>query len=168
VNDDAKLLLGYVDGELSPLEAERFRARLAESPELRQRLSEMRRVGGLVRLWADDAQARAGSLLEPTLERVSEAQRRRNRTVSIGFALGALLVMALPSGARSSLVAPAFSAPAASLQPPIAKPAGAAIERIEAGDKQAQVFVVGDSSTPVVWLLDDDAVDDDTDEQDPG
>jgi hypothetical protein len=44
----------------------------------------------------------------------------------------------------------------------------AAIERIEAGDKQAQVFVLGGSTTPVVWLADDAPDDDASYLQDPG
>lgn len=46
-----------------------------------------------------------------------------------------------------------------------AEPTAAAIERVEATDRQAQVFVLGGSSTPVVWLADED---DDAEQQDPG
>jgi anti-sigma factor RsiW len=163
VTEDAQLLLRYVDGEMSPGEAQKFRARLAESPALRQKLQEMRRVGALVRLWASGVERRAEALVEPTLLRVHAAQRRSVRVATLSYALAALLVVALPWSQR----APELAAPA----PPSQKlmPAGAAIERIEAGDTQAQVFLVGTSSTPVVWLADD-AQDDDDDphEQDPG
>lgn len=70
---ETELLLRFLDGELSGAEAERFRARLARSPELSRRLREMRRVGALLRFWAEDAQSRAGELLEPTLQRVRRA-----------------------------------------------------------------------------------------------
>jgi len=158
-----ELLLRFVDGEMSTEEAEKFRARLAESPALRRELQEMRRVGGLVRLWASGVEPRAHDLVEPTLLRVRQAERRSAFTGSLSYALAAALAVLLPWSQH----APEPSAPA-----PVARgvtPAGAAIERIEAGDTQAQVFVLGTSSTPVVWLADD-MQDGDADppEQDPG
>ncbi len=161
LNGDSELLLRYLDGELSPQEAEQFRVRLAESSELRSRLREMQRVGSLLRLWADDVGERAGDLLEPTLRRVRVAERQRARQATVGLGLAAVLVAAaLPwSGAsqRGPVLAPLG---------PSSAPPGAAIERIEAGGKHAQVFVVGSESTPVVWLADDTESEDDG--QDPG
>jgi anti-sigma factor RsiW len=150
VKSTDELLLRYLDGELSAPEAERFRARLAESPELRCRLRELQRVGALVRLWADAVGQRAGELVEPTLRRVQLAERRRAQRTTLGLGLAALLVAAaLPwsgvGGHASPLVAPGPDRPAH----------GAAIERIEAGGKHAQVFVVGSDSTPIVWLADE-------------
>jgi hypothetical protein len=122
----------------------------------------MQTVGALVRAWADRAEGRAGSLLEPTLERVQQAEQRRGRHASLGLALAAALAFALPwaQEARPPLQAGLMA------RPLIAD--SAAIERLEAGDTQARVFVVGRSGTPVVWLADDALEDDGAAEQDPG
>lgn len=163
MNDEDEQLSRYLDGELSPREAELFRARLAESPELARRLDELQRVGALVRLWADGAGRGADHLLEPTLRRVQDVARRRSRHGSLGLALAAVLAAALPwsSAAQhgTSLVRLSQALPER----------GAAIERIESGDKQARVFVVGKSSTPVVWLADEvESEEQAAAEQDPG
>ena len=163
MTEETKLLLRYVDGDLSPSEAEEFRARLADNPELERELVEMQTVGSLVRAWANGAEARGNGLLEPTLTKIHEADQRRARHASLGLAVAALVLALTPwaeqvhSPLRSGLMA----------RPLLAR--GAAIERLEAGDSQAQVFVVGSSATPVVWV-DEDAIDDDADleQQDPG
>ena len=163
MNDESELLQRYLDGDLSAVEAEQLRARLAHSPELAQQLAELRQLGALVRGWADDAQARGALLLEPTLRRVHAVERQRGRHATLGFALAAMLVAALPFASQAH-----FSHPAAPLQARVVSP-GAAIERIEAGDQHAQVFVVGAASTPVVWLSDDNADEAEASvEQDPG
>jgi hypothetical protein len=99
----------------------------------------------------------ADELLQPTLERVARSESKRARQGLLGYALAAVVLVALPwarSGVEPS--APVPTAPAQS---------GAAIERVEAPDRQAQVFVVGSDRTPVVWLVDEAA---DASEQDPG
>lgn len=158
MNHDTEQLLRYLDGELSPAEAQRFRARLAHSPALRAELGEMRRVGDLVREWARGVEPRAVALLEPTLERVHAAERRGFRATSVCAALAALALLLpwstvreLPEGWQAGGTAPV----------------GAAIERLEAADRPAQVFVLGSAATPVVWLADDDA-DDGAADQGPG
>ena len=163
MTEESLFLLRYLDGEMSESESASFRARLAESPALRQKLQEMRRVGALVRVWASNAERRADGLVEPTLLRVQAARRRSARAASWGYAVAALLAVVLPWSQR----VPQLAVPA----PPSAQitSKGAAIERIEAGDTQAQVFLVGTSSTPVVWLADDvQDEDDDPHAQDPG
>lgn len=152
MTEESEQLLRYADREMSAEEAQAFRVRLAESPALRQKLQEMRRVGRLVRLWSSAAERRAEGLLEPTLHRVRQAQRREARAATFCYALVAVLVLALPwSRPAERLIAPTpASQPAAS-----DVPAPAAIERIDAGDTKAQVFMVGSSATPVVWLADD-------------
>ena len=160
VSPETKRLLRYLDREMSRDEAEQFRARLAESPVLRQKLLEMQRVGALVRRWARAAEARAGELVEPTLERVRETEHKQRRQTTLGYALAAVLLIVLPWSRR----APELTG---SVGPSAVLPAGAAIERVEAVDQQAQVFVLGSSSTPVVWLADD-AADDTVAEQGPG
>jgi anti-sigma factor RsiW len=162
VTSRSKLLLRYIDGELSPAEAAEFRARLARDPELERELLEMQTVGSLVRAWAEQAESRAGALLAPTLARVQQAEQRRARHASLGLAIAAALAFALP-WARDAHAPPA---PSLTARPLVA--AGAAIERLEAGDTQARVFVVGSSATPVVWLADAAWVDDAGGEQDPG
>jgi anti-sigma factor RsiW len=165
MSDDCVLLQRYLDGDLTPLETEQLCARFAHEPELSRELGELRRVGGLLRLWADDVQQGA-SLVEPILRRVQLAERQRARYAARGFALAAALVVALPFASLSRLAvapAPALAAFALASWP------GAAIERIEPGDTHAQVFVVGATSTPVVWLSDETG--DDVDaliDQDPG
>ena len=117
----------------------------------------------MVRGWAERAEARAGELLAPTLAKVQEAEQRRARHASLGMAVAVLMLAVTPwaehvqEPLRSGLMA----------RPLLAR--GAAIERLEAGQSQAQVFVVGSSATPVVWV-DDDIIDDDADaeQQDPG
>lgn len=160
MNRDTEQLLRYLDGELSPAETQRFRVRLAHSPALRAELGEMRRVGDLVRVWARGVEPRAAGLLEPTLARVHTAERRRSRASSVGAALAALALL-LPWSAVRELPG-ALGAPSA---PPVA---GAAIERLDAADRPAQVFVLGSAATPVVWLADDDVADDAGPEQGPG
>ena len=161
MSPDTERLLRYLDREMSRDEAEQFRARLGEDPALRQELAEMQRVGALVRRWASTAEARAGELVEPTLVRVRESEHKRRRQATLGYALAAILLVVLP-----------WSRPAPDLTgvvaPSAVQPAGAAIERLEAVDKQAQVFVLGDSSTPVVWLADEASDDDAAEQQGPG
>ena len=162
MNTDTKRLLCYLDGEMSGEEAEAFRVRLAESPELARKLQEMQRVGALVRGWAAAAEERGAGLVEPTLVRVQNAERKRARQTTLGYAVATALLLVLPWSRQ----APELAAPIA--QAEAAKPSAAAIERIEAGDKQAQVFVLGGSTTPVVWLADDVPDDDAAETQDPG
>jgi len=155
VNDEAMRLQRYLDGELSPEEAAEFRELLADSPALRRELEQLRGLGAAVRSWSGSVEARAGELLAPTLERVAQNERKRARQSLVGYALAAVVLVALP-WARPGFepLVPSPVAPA---------PQGAAIERVEATDRGAQVFVVGTDSTPVLWLADDD-----TSEQDPG
>lgn len=157
MSSDTELLLRYLDHDMSLAEAAHFRARLAESPALRRELAEMRRVGALVRLWAEDAEGRAEPLVESTMRRLEDSSRRRGRYASLGYVLAAVMLVALP-WSRGTEVHKLEAPPA---------PA-AAIERVEATDQQARVFV-GSSGTPVVWLADDVQEDDaDEHEQDPG
>jgi anti-sigma factor RsiW len=166
VKDETKLLLRYLDGELSPAEAEHFRARLADSPELGRELDRMQEVGALLRVWSKSAAARGAELLEPTLRRV-EAEHRAGRrrsvygTLACGLALSLLFVLHGSSGSLAATPAVEHLQAAHFL-------GGAAIERVEASDQQAQVFVVGRASTPVVWLADDAQDDDGPSNQDPG
>ena len=163
MSPETQRLLRYLDREMSRDEAEHFRARLAASPALRQKLQEMRHVGTLVRRWASASEARAAELVEPTLLRVRAAERKRRQQTTLGYALAALLLVGLPWRQRAAeLTAPVVGLNVA------AQPAGAAIERIEAVDKQAQVFVLGSSRTPVVWLADDVTDDETTEPQGPG
>jgi ferric-dicitrate binding protein FerR (iron transport regulator) len=162
VKAQTKQLLRYLDREMTATEADAFRARLAESPELRRELQEMQRVGALLRGWAAEAEAQGESLLEPTLARVQAASSRRGRQTALGYALAAALVLALPWSRQVPELR--AEAPIAAKVTPV-EPSAAAIERVEATDRQAQVFVLGGSSTPVVWLADEA---DDTDEHDPG
>lgn len=162
MNDDFSQLCRYLDGEMSPEEAELFRQRLAESPELSARLAELGELGAALRRWAVSTEGRAADLVGPTLERVREAQQKRSRRATLSYALVAALVLALPWSRQPLELS---SAPAV----PVAAPASsAAIERVEAPDRQAQVFVVGSSATPVVWLADDAQEDDDVTNQGPG
>jgi anti-sigma factor RsiW len=165
VTSDGQLLQRYLDGELSSAEVSAFRERLAASPELQRELTELQLLGGLLRRWADDAGSRAGSLLEPTLERVEVAEQRRGRHASLGMAVAAVLLLLLPTSGqvgftpRSRPVSEALLAPEA--------PPPAAIERLEAADRHARVFAVGSASTPVVWLADD-LVESEVEQQGPG
>lgn len=161
MNDDFSQLCRYLDGDMSPEEAQLFQQRLAQSAELSRQLAEQRLLGNLVRRWSISTEDRAADLVEPTLLRVQEAQRARARRTHLGYALAAVLVLALPWSRRPPELA---SAPAAALAAPVSS---AAIERVEAPDRQARVFVVGSSATPVVWLADD-AQDDDETNQGPG
>jgi hypothetical protein len=164
VNDD-ELLQRYLDGELSSEEACAFRVRLLSSPELQRELTELQLVGGLVRRWADEAGERASSLVQPTLARVDEAAAVRSRHASLGMAVAAVMLVLLP-GSGQQAFAPLPTTLGKTAQTEVAPPP-VAIERLEAGDRHAQVFVVGKSSTPVVWLADE-ASEETTEEQDPG
>ncbi|HVY26830.1 MAG TPA: hypothetical protein VHB79_09770 [Polyangiaceae bacterium] len=161
MNDDFSQLCRYLDGEMPPEEAELFRQRLAQSPELSRQLAQLGELGSAVRRWAVSTEGRAADLVAPTLQRVREAQRKRARSATLGYALAAVLVLALPWSRQPLELS---SAP---LRPAAAPACSAAIERVEAPDRQAQVFVVGTSATPVVWLADD-ADDDDVTNQGPG
>jgi anti-sigma factor RsiW len=164
VNADKLQLLRYLDGDLSVEEARAFRARLVESPALQRELAEMRRVGALLRSWAAEQEGRASDLVEPTLARVSTQQARGARFAALGYALAAALVVVLPwspattpaSGARLPLALAVAPTP------------GAAIERVQAVDKPAEVFVLGIDGTPVVWLSDDAQDDEAPVDQGPG
>jgi len=161
VNLQTKQLLRYLDREMSAEEAEGFEQSLAESPELCRELAELRRVGAFVRSWAASAEARGAELLEPTLVRVKDAERKRSRQATLGYALAAALLVVLPWSRRAPELTHAN-------QHSEVTPPGAAIERLEAADTRAQVFLVGSSSTPVVWLADDAPDDDSPEEQGPG
>jgi anti-sigma factor RsiW len=146
---DDLLLQRYLDGDLSRVEAEALRARLARSPELCHKLAGLRRMSGLLQLWAEGTQRRAADLVEPTLRRVQAVEQKRARHATLGFALAAALVAVLPFASQAHFT------PAARLHAPAVLAPGAAIERIEARDQHARVFVVGAAGTPVVWLSDD-------------
>lgn len=161
MKSQTKQLLCYLDREMSAEEAEGFERTLAESPELRRELAELRRVGVFVRSWAASAEARSGELLEPTLVRVKDAERKRSRQAMLGYVLAAALLLVLPWSRRG----PELGQPN---QHRDVSPPGAAIERLEAADTRAQVFLVGSSSTPVVWLADDAPDDDAPEQQGPG
>ena len=158
MNPQTKRLLCYLDHEMSAEEAELFQKSLEASPQLRQELAEMQRVGAFVRGWAAAAEARGAELLEPTLARVKEAERKRSRQATVGYVLAAALLIVLPWSRHAPELALPVQHDAALL------PLGAAIERLEPADTRARVFVVGSSSTPVIWLADD-APDDETSEQ---
>ena len=158
---EAELLQRYFDREMSPAEAEHFRERLAQSPELRRELRELQQVGALLRVWSGTVETRGAELLEPTLRRIRTAQRLRSSypVLACGVAFAVLLVL---RGSSSALPAQAKHLEA------IHFASSAAIERVEASDQQAQVFVVGAAATPVVWLLDEGQEEDGPPEQDPG
>ena len=162
MNLRTKRLLRYLDREMSAEEAEGFEESLAESPELRRELSEMRRVGAFVRGWAASVEARGAELVEPTLARVKDAERKRARQATLSYALAAVLLIVLPWSRHT----PELAMPHGRSQ--LLTSPGAAIERLDAADTRAQVFVVGSSSTPVVWLADDTPDDDSSEQQDPG
>lgn len=161
MNEDTQLLLRYVDREMSALEAERFAARLRESPELARQMREMQQVGVELRRWSNEVEGRADGLLEATLERVRGVGARRRQKYWLGYGVAALALVALRASAtlESPTALDASAAPAA---------AGAAIERIELTQPSAQVFMVGSSATPVVWLADDAQDDQEPSDQDPG
>ena len=162
VNSEAKRLICYLDGEMSSDEAEEFRSRLADDPALGKQLQEMQRVGVLVRGWAAMAEVRGAELLEPTLARVQNAERRRARQTTVGYAIATAFLLVLPWSRQPPELATNTPQTASKHS------SAAAIERIEAGDNQAQVFVLGGSTTPVVWLADDAPDDDAPYLQDPG
>lgn len=164
MTDDSEQLQRYLDGELSPEQACAFQERLSASPELQRDLTEMQLIGGLLRRWADDAEHRAGALVEPTLQRIEMVEQRRSRHASLGMAVAASLLLLLPASGRDSW--PSRVAPVSVSSAPRGAPP-AAIERIEAAGQHARVFIVGSASTPVVWLADD-AAEDENELQGPG
>lgn len=164
MTDDSEQLQRYLDGELSPEQACAFQERLSASPELQRDLTEMQLIGGLLRRWADDAEHRAGALVEPTLQRIEMVEQRRSRHASLGMAVAASLLLLLPASGRDSW--PSRVAPVSVSSAPRGAPP-AAIERIESAGQHARVFIVGSASTPVVWLADD-AAEDENELQGPG
>ena len=118
MTSDSESLLRYLDGEMAAPEAERFRARLAETPALRLKLLEMERVGDLVRLWARNAEGRSGELLEPTLSRVAEEEKRSVRLFSGAFAVALVLFALLPWSSSTKFLQPALA-----LRAPLREPA---------------------------------------------
>lgn len=161
MNERNSALLRYLDGELSPRERADFEARLARSPALRRQLLEMREVGVLLRGWAEQAGQGTAPLLEPTLKRIERAElRRRGSGLGVAVAALGLLLWPLSSPDRFPSRSPLLVTESTGVA------AAAAIERLEAPDHHAQVFVVGSSSTPVVWL--DENEDEPSDQQDPG
>ncbi len=154
MNADRQLLLRYVDGEMSRFEEQRFRARLAATPDLRQELAEIEHVGKLVRLWASEVEGRAGGLLEPTLSRVAKAEKRRVWQFSAALAAAVALV-ALASWTAPERFQRAPRAARTALSAQVLAADSAAIERLDPGAQEARVFVVGRRATPVVWLVDD-------------
>jgi len=161
VTDESRLLLRYVDREMSAAEAAQFRARLAQSPALSRELDDMRRLGALVRHWSAAVEARGGGLLEPTLERVRRRERRRSRAPWLGCGLVLLPLLLLRASASLEGLPPSPRLAHAEI--------GAAIERVEAATRAgAQIFVVGSSATPVVWLSDEDRDDEGQTDRDPG
>jgi anti-sigma factor RsiW len=162
VNSRTQHLLRYLDREMSVEEAKAFEKSLEHSPQLRQELAEMRRIGAFVRGWAASVEERGAKLVEPTLARVRDAERKRSREATLGYVLAAALLLVLPWSRHT----PELSLP--HQHRVVLTPPGAAIERLEAADTRAQVFVVGGSSTPVVWLADDAPDQDSSELQGPG
>jgi anti-sigma factor RsiW len=160
VNAESQQLSRYLDGDLTPAEAAAFERRLADSGELRRELAELRRVGSELRQWSRSVEPRAQDLLAPTLVRVEQAEQRRSLHARVGYVAAALALVTLPWAGLNRELAPSGA--------PSLLPAGAAIERVEASDRHARVFVVGSSSTPVLWLADDAPEDGVSAEQDPG
>lgn len=156
---ETEQLSRYLDGDMTPAEVATLQARLRESPGLRRELAELGAVGAALRQWSRGVEARAGGLLEPTLKRVRKDAQRRALHARAGYVGAALLLVTLPWGRvdldllRSGALLP---------------PAAAAIERVEATDRRAEVFVVGRANTPVLWLADDAPEDGAAAEQDPG
>jgi anti-sigma factor RsiW len=164
LNDDSEQLQRYLDGELSPEQARAFQERLSASPELQRDLTEMQLIGGLLRRWAEDAEHRAGPLVEPTLLRIETVEQRRSRHASLGMAVAASLLLLLPASGGDGW--PSRIAPLSVGSPP-GGAAPAAIQRLEVAGQHAQVFIVGSASTPVIWLADD-AAEDENELQGPG
>jgi anti-sigma factor RsiW len=164
VTEDSELLQRYLDGDLSPEQGRAFHERIASSPELQRELTELQLVGSLVRGWAQETGERAASLVQPTLSRVEEASAQRTRHASLGMAVAAVLLLVLPSSGQEALwlrSSQTAITPRQELAPPVA------IERLEAGEGHAEVFVIGQASTPVVWLADE-GLDEPSADQDPG
>lgn len=160
MNEEQRLLLRYVDREMSAVEAERFRARLARSRELSRELRAMQELGVLLRHWSKTVEARGDALLEPTFEQIRRRESPRPRRAWLAYGLVLLPLLSLRASASLE--------PAPSVQGLAQVGAGAAIERIDSTPRQARVFVVGNSKTPVVWLSDDDREDDGYGDRDPG
>ncbi|WP_343116691.1 hypothetical protein [Ostreiculturibacter nitratireducens] len=89
-DSDLERANAFHDGELEPEEAERFRARLAKDPELRQALEEIREVSSALR-----------ALRPETALHASKATRKRRpwRTVAASVATAAILIGGLVMGA---------------------------------------------------------------------
>jgi hypothetical protein len=147
VSADSQQLSRYLDGDMSPPEVALFEGRLRGSARLRRELEELRRVGAAIRRWSREAEDRAGALVEPTIRRAVEVERRRSRLSAAGYVAAALSLATLPWAGLDSA--------RATRELPARFPSGAAIERVDASDRNVQVFVVGSSSTPVLWLVDD-------------
>lgn len=162
VTPRTKRLLRYLDREMSAEEAKGFEQSLEESSELRRELAEMQRVGAFVRGWAASVEARGAELVEPTLLRVKQAEKTRSRQATLGYVLAAALLVVLPWSRHT----PELSLP--HQHSSVVTRPGAAIERLDAADTRAQVFVIGSSSTPVVWLADDAPDHDSSEPQGPG
>jgi anti-sigma factor RsiW len=159
VSAETEQLSRYLDGDMTPAEVAAVRARLRESPGLRRELAELGAVGAALRQWSRGVEARAGDLLEPTLERARKDAQRRALHARAGYVGAALLLVLLPWARFDSGLLPSGA--------PL-PPAAAAIERVEATDRRAEVFVVGSANTPVLWLADDAPEDGAAAEQDPG
>ncbi len=159
---DSQQLARYLDGEMTPVEAAAFEARLGGDRGLQRELAQLREVGAAMRSWSRGHEERAGDLLEPTLRRVRRRdEQRRSRHSLASYVVAGVALVALPWGRLHPDLGSQLSAA------PAVVSGGAAIERVEATDRRAQVFVVGSSSTPVLWLADD-VSEDGAVEQDPG
>lgn len=101
------------------------------------------------------------SPLEPKLE---PAGRERGWVVAVGVALAAAAagLLWMRSGhpvesppPTANLVQPAAEVPSAPGPAPVAEEDPVAIVSVDFGGNDGTIFVVGDESTPVVWLADD-------------
>jgi anti-sigma factor RsiW len=160
VSAESETLSRYLDGDLTPAESATFEAHLAESPALRRELRELRVLGETLRRWSRTVESRADDLPQLTLQRVRRDEQRRSLHARIGGVAATLALLTLPWARFDSSLSPSGV--------PSLLPAGAAIERVEAVDRHAQVFVVGSASTPVLWLADDAPEEAAPAEQDPG
>jgi anti-sigma factor RsiW len=153
VNQDQLLLQRWLDGELSPLEAERFRTRLERDAALSRELDRLVQVGSLLRSWAGQTERRAGGLVASTMVRVRREERRRSQAFTAAC-LAAVVMLSVSPWSSPELGMPEGISP---------RTRAAAVERVDAGATSAVVFAVGLSETPVVWLNETSA-----DELEPG
>jgi hypothetical protein len=162
-------LMELYDGELSLAEEEELAKVLADDPESRRVVGGLELVGEAVRAWAETTAGPAEEIADRVMARIAapaprrRALVRRGRVAAVvvgGLAIAAAVALAIRSSDHGS-VSDRVAQVLADKDPGVSVD----IEAVDFGGQDGTIYLVqaeNDSPTPVVWLEDPEADENDT------